>query len=468
MPSTFAGYDIANRALRASQGALNVIGHNISNINTPGYSRQTIELEAAAPLSAVGGDRTRPGQAGAGVELTAILRVRDKFVDDRILAANAEQGELNQTRDLLSRIEAVFMEPGENGISSLLTGFFTQFQELSRAPERVDIRTSVREHARQLVIEFNNVSQSLESIGRDAKLQVASTVDEANKLAKLVAGLNDQIKQANVVGDHANDLEDQRDEHIRRLSALVGVRTSVELNSAGEPTGVLNLFVAGHAIVVGAATIELPSKGVVIGGQAMLQIGDNNIPVGGAAAGILNAAEKSAGYAADLNNTVAVLIERVNQVHASGYGLDNLTGRAFFAGTDAKTIRVSADIEASVSAIAAATPPAAGRPVAAGNGNNARNIADIVGEKLFGEYTVGEHYGAQVSHVGVDSQSFIRQADSQEKIVQQLKNVRNSVSGVSLDEELAHMMQFQRSYQAAARVLSTMDGLMDDILRLLG
>lgn len=469
MPSTFGGFDIATRALHTSQRTLQVIGHNIANLNTPGYSRQTVEIHATNPLEAAGLARITPGQVGTGVTLAAINRVRNLYVDERLLEERSVQGEVNQARDLLQQIQAAYSEPGPGGISSLLTQFFNRLQDLSTNPERIDVRATVREQGAALARQFNVVTDALGSIVSGIDQQIRSTVDQANKLGRQVAELNARIRQAVVIGDHPNDLLDERDELVRQLSDQLGVRTVEELDDAGRPTGSLNVFVGGFALVLGGYSETLPATHEVIGDVPHLTAGATNYPVlGGNLAGMIKAAELAASYIADLDMIAMTFMNAVNETHRAGYGLDGANDRPFFAGTGARDLRISAEIASDLRAIAAAAPPAPGQTPAAGNGDNARALADLRNAPLFGDYSVAEFYGARVAQVGVDAQSYERKAANQEKVLQQLREMRNAASGVSLDEELAQMLQFQRSYQAAARLLDTMDAVLEDLFSIVG
>ena len=156
----------------------------------------------------------------------------------------------------------------------------------------------------------------------------------------------------------------------------------------------------------------------------------------------------------------------MNQQHQAGTGLDGVTGRNFFDGTDAESIKVSAPVENDLNAIAAATPPVAGSTVAPGNGDNALALARLQIAKLFGDQNITDFYGAKVTSVGSDVAAADRSVTNQGSVVQQLQNSRNSVSGVSLDEELTHMLEHQRAYQAAAKLLTTYDNLLDSIMNI--
>jgi len=470
MAGTFAGIELAGRAMRTNQRVIDVIGHNVANVNTPGYTRQAYEVVATDPYTLPSpAHPIGPLQVGTGVTLTSIYRVRDQFIDQQLRAAVGEQGQLNQMRDMLDRVQNVYGEPGESGLSSRLTAFFNAFKGLSLNAESGPVRAIVVEKARALAGQFNRVVSGLNEVKEEINGRLRSAVEQAHHLGKQIAALNGDIRKSLAMGDRPNDLEDRRDELVRQLADLVGGRPVVEVDSTGKLTGNVNIFVGAAALVLGDNVYSLPTDFTMISGVPHLTDGQDQTPVTeGAVAGLIRAADLVGGYVEDLNTIASTLIDRVNRQHQFGYGLDGNTGRPFFAGTDASNIAVDAAIEANLDFIAAATPPQPGEPVAPGNGDNARAIADIASARLLGNFTLGEWYGSRVAQIGADAQTFREKAINQEATVQQLQNLRGAVSGVSLDEELAHMLQYQRSYQASARLLSTIDGLIGYMIETIG
>jgi flagellar hook-associated protein 1 len=468
--STFSGIEIASRALRVNQQVVDVIGHNVANVNTPGYSRQTAHITETDPY-------TNPtlyqpgtnGQFGTGVELTAVTRARDEFVAARQQSGMGDQGRLNQLRDYLSRIQDAYAEPAGGGLSSMITDYFNSFQEVARNPENSAARILLRQRGQTLTQQIRNLHGALGKVDQDVQAQVAATVRDANDLARQVAGLNDQIRTISLGGGHANDLMDKRDQLVQKLGTLVGAKEIAELDASGQPTGAVNVVVNGYSLVAGDTAYPLPTTFTTLGGVPQLTNGTDLIPVtGGEVAGLIEATTFAARYRADLNTLASTLIGAVNTQHAAGYGLDGGTGRNFFSGTDASDIGIDPAILADPKAIAAASAPLPGQPVAPGNGENARAMAAIASQALFNGDTIGTYYGTHVSQIGSDVKSAETAAANQQQVNQQLETLRSSVSGVSLDEEMTHMLQFQRSYQAAARMLSTFDSLLETIINDLG
>ncbi|MCC6729078.1 MAG: flagellar hook-associated protein FlgK [Chthonomonadales bacterium] len=469
MASTFGTFEIARGAMRTSQTAMTVIGHNIANINTPGYSRQTVEIVATEPYTVPGLDHGRPGQVGTGVDVASIRRVRDVFVDQRLQAAGAERAEVSQLAELLDRVQSLYMEPGAGGIGIRTTAFFSAFHDLAGNPERAELRAAARQSGVSLASQIRAVHGALEGVEGDIADQVRANILDANSLAGQVAELNTQIANSLAVGDHPNDLQDRRDEIIRRLGALAGVDSTVELDAGGKPTGHVSVFVAGFALVQGGHAAELPERFQFSGGTPYLVDGDERIELrGGSLAGMARASEHIAAYKSDLDALASTLIGSVNALHSTGYGQDGQTGIAFFTGAGAADIAVSPEVQTDAGAIAAgAALPGGGAPPP-GNGEAARAIADLADARLIGQQTLGESYATSVALVGADARTYAERTDSLDLLVEQLQSLRSSVSGVSLNEELTMMLQHQRSYQAAARLLNTFDDALKTLIDTLG
>lgn len=479
MPSTFFGIELGSRGLAANQLALQVVGENTANINTPGYSRQVVNFDETDPYTAPTYNRFQPGQLGTGVAVTGVNRIRDEFVDKRVYSANSDQGALDNLRDIVARVEEAYNEPGDSGIGQQMTDLLNAFSDLSANPESGAIRSTVRNRAETLVATFHSVNTAMNQINPEIVAKINDKVGVVNDLASQVAALNHQIRLSLAAGDQPNDLQDKRGALLDQLSSLVDIQVSDQTDAqTGAPTGEVQINVGGYALVQSDEANKLPTQPVTGNNFYGLQTTDGTtIPLqGGALYGLIKATTLVKGYQQDLDTLANTLVTAVNSIHESGYGLDGVTNHQFFAdppagGTvTAGSIVVSTEVENSLDAIAAAAPPTPPNAFAPGNGDNARQIAQLTSTTLptLGNFSLDEYYNAKVALVGADSQSYQTQSDNQDKIVTLLKNQQSSVSGVNLDEELTHMMQYQRSYQAAARILNMMDGVLNTIINGLG
>ena len=466
MPGTFAGIAIASSALNVDQTVLDVIGNNVANVNTPGYSRQTVDIGATTPITTIV-NAPSPVQLGTGVQTLAINRATDSFLSNRILAANGTNSQAAQLQSTLDRVQSVYGEPSSSSLSSLMTAFYNSFQTLSGNAESTALRTTVIQNANALTDQFKQVNSGLNAITTDLKSGIQSDLTQVNNLAKQIASLNQQVMSGVANNEHPNGLLDQRDQLIQQLGQIVGVTTSQDIGPNGQPDGMLNVSVGGAILVQGVQSVSIPTQTTSINGEPYLTDGTNQIKLtGGSLAGMVQGIDKVTQYQSDLNQVASTLISQVNGVHEAGYGLDGQTGRAFFQGSDAASITVNPDIASDPTKIAAATPPAAGQSTAPANGDNALAIADLMNAQVFGNDTLLSHYNASIAQIGADDQSAKTAVTNQTQLLQQLQNMQSSVSGVSLDEEMTNLMQYQRSYQAAAKMLTTMNSLMDSLLNL--
>lgn len=471
MSSTFFALETGIRGLTTNQTALDVIGNNTSNINTPGYTRQVVQFDETTPYTLPSAEHTSPGQLGTGVTVASINRIRDQFLDTRVNTASSDQGALNNLRDILGQVEAAFNEPGNSGLGSTLTGFFSSFADLSADPQNGAIRATVLNSGQAVVSAFHSVSTVLNQINPEITNKITTEVGQANDIAKQIAVLNGQISQSIAAGDQPNDLQDKQGQLINQLSTIVGIQTVATTDPAtGHPTGNINISIGGISLVQGSTANTLPTTYTTTNGQISLQgPAGLAIPLStGDLYGLIKASTLVSGYQSDIDTLAASTITAVNTIHQNGYGLDGQTNRAFFTGTDAGSIAVNPVIAANTNAIAAANAPAPSQPFAPGNGDNSRALAALTSTPVIGNFTLDGYYNAKVSLIGADSQAYQTQANNQQNVSNLLKNQQASVSGVNLDEELTHLLQYQRSYQAAARFISTADAFLDRIINQLG
>jgi flagellar hook-associated protein 1 FlgK len=471
MPSTFFGIEIGTRALMTNQLALQVIGQNTANVNTEGYSRQVVQFDQTDPYTLPDYPHAQPGMLGTGVTIAAINRIRDAFIDRRVFAANSWQGAIGNLRDILGRVEEAYNEPSDTGIGQLMTNLFNSFADLSANPESGAIRSTVRNNAETLIAAIRSVDAAMTQINPEIQAKIAVKVGDVNSLAGQIAELNKQIRLSIAAGDHPNDLLDKRGVLLDTLSSLVDIQVTESSNSAtGKPTGEVQINVGGYALVQGDTANALPTTMTTANGNLGLVTAEGNtIPLrGGELYGLVKATTLLASYHDDLNTLVGNLITAVNTQHSLGVGLDGVTGRPFFTGTDAASINLNPVIKSDLNVIAAAAAPTPPTPFATGNGDNARALAALTSRPVIAGFSLSEFYNSSVGRVGADSRSFIAEADNQDKVVNQLKNQQQAVSGVSLDEELTHMLQYQRSYQAATRIINVMDDVLNRIINGLG
>ena len=259
MPSTFFGMEIGTRALQTSQTALEVIGNNTANINTPGYTRQLVTLQTTDPYTVPDSQLTTPGQLGTGVTVASIERVRDQYLDKRVWDAASQQSALTGMKDILGKAETAYGEPSTSGIGQQMTDLFNSFADLSADPQNAGIRATVQNKAASLVSAFHSVSAALGALTPEISSQINSAVDTVNTIVGQIADLNKQISLSVAAGQQPNDMMDKRGQLINQLSSDVDVQVVPQKNSdTGVSNGMLNISVGGHSLVQNTTAIALP------------------------------------------------------------------------------------------------------------------------------------------------------------------------------------------------------------------
>ncbi len=322
-------FDIARSALAMSQQALAVTGHNVANVSTPGYSRQTAVLTERPPVNG------QPGMIGTGVQATSIRRYVDESVNRQLTVTQQNLGRYALTRDELFRLQNIFGDGNNQGVAAQLSEFFSGLQDVATSPREVTARSVLLARATQLASSLNHASAELATARQSLNFQVRQTVGEINDLSAQIAELNDRIVSAEVTGQNANDLRDQRDVLVNELAKRVDI-TTIESS-----VGALSVFAArGQVLVEGGyvrqlvAVEDLENDGLVsvgysTGGTRPLSI--ESLVSSGRLRGLLDVRD---GTIRDLSQSfdrlAATLTNAVNQVHRDGFGLDGTTGLDFF------------------------------------------------------------------------------------------------------------------------------------------
>ncbi|MEN3000697.1 MAG: flagellar hook-associated protein FlgK [Armatimonadota bacterium] len=447
--SSFYGIELGIRALRAFQIGMDVTGHNVANVNTPGYTRRRVVF-TPTPEYALS-PRLR---IGSGVMAQSIQRLRDMMLEQRINTNSADLARLDTLYQQLKQIEGLFNEPGELGISARLNALFNAFEELATRPDSLAARQSVIQAASALADAFRNLHR--EMVTKESQLleRAQARITEANQLAAQLGRLNEQIRAATASGAEPGDLLDQRDRLLTRLSELVGARAHYAQD------GSVMVYVDGHTLVQDGASFPLPTT-LDIANRSLDSTPTDIRIQSGELRGLMDAIANLQSYRTDLNTLASTLITQVNAIHSTGYALDNNTGYLFFDGTDASNITLHADISDPRRIAAASVPDAPG------NGGVARALADLrtAPQGALGGMSITQYYRNLIGRVGNEVQVSKTRAESQQLTVEHLHRLRESVSGVSLDEEAANLVKYQRSYQAAAKMISAFDALLEDMLQ---
>jgi flagellar hook-associated protein 1 len=431
--SSFLGLQTTLRGLQAQQQALDVAAHNVANANTVGYSRQQAVLGASAPTHVQAGalQDGRGAFLGQGVDVTAYQRIRDSFLDLQVRAQQTALGDGTATSQALDAVQSAINEPSDTGINKLLSNFFSAWSTYSDHPEESGAKDAVTQAANTLVDAFKDLSSSLTDAATAAQQQLTQLTGSTGPIqsaATQIAKLNTAIDAAIDAGQSPNDLLDQRDQLLDTLSQYG------QVSVAPQPNGRIQVNFEGQTIVDDQTTPSplLPASFAPQAGQtgALYRLVNTTIPA----------------YQTALEDIATTLRTDVNTA-MTGAG-----GSALFTGTDI----ASMDIDPS--AVVAGSGAASGS-------NNVALAVKAVGDKVGG---TADKYAAFVRQVGADADNANRATAVAQAAVNSAEDRRQSVSGVSLDEEMANMLAFQRGYQASARAMSTVDDMLDTLINRAG
>lgn len=468
MPNLFSGINLALRALLSHQQVIEVIEHNVANANTPGYHRQEAVLKATEAYPSPGlWSSISAGQFGTGVAVERIRRFNLEFFDGRFRRELAESKRWEMQRQMLQQVEATLAETGEDGLVSKLDAFWMGWQALSNDPANLALRGDLRQRAADLAEGFNHRAAALLQIQQDQDLLVRQQVDEINTLAGQIARLNVEISHVQAVGEQPNDLLDERDRLLDRLAEIAGATSSLSEN------GEVLVSIGGHALVVGATSFRVATIADPANRNLLRPIWEaDGLSVNlerGELAGLLQGRDSLIPARLQGLNAVAYEVAtRVNAAHWNGYGLNNATNLDFFA--PFTTADYALEIRLSDNLDDLANIAAASAPDAPGDGSLAVTIAAFR-QALFmngGTSTINQFYTHQAAELGLALKNASANARDRALLADSLRTLHESLAGVSLDEEAARLVQTQRAYQAAARLMTAIDEMLDRVINGMG
>ncbi len=465
----------ASSGLNAYQVASNVTAENIANVNTPGYSRQTAVLENATPVMQNG------FSLGTGVNVVAVSRFYDGLMQQQLVNAGTTQSYDTQKSTVLQQIEPTFNEVANDGLGAAITNFIGSWQDLTVNPGGISERQVIVTNAQILADNFHMVSKSLNDATTSQNDSLVPLTDSINNTLTNISQLNQQIFNINSVGANANEIKDQRDKLVTDLSQKMGIKftdnadgtTDVyishgvtntylvkgsragSLTVAADPTSG-NYAVTAHDVTTGATTaIDNNVYTAQDGGQlwATLQLRDTVIP----------------GYMSQVDVLAKSVIDAVNAQQSAGYSPTGGTLQNFF--TPTANVSGSAAGFSIAAGLTTDTIAASGNAALPGDSSNALKMVQLASAHTVPSgaptATFNSYFGSLVSKIGLDVQSSTTVVTQDAAFTKQLTTLRDSNSGVSLDEELTNLMMYQRSYQASSKVLTTATDMMDMVLGLI-
>ena len=450
MASISSVYNSALSGLTSYTASISVASKNISNASVSSYSRETLTLQTTATGS---------------VTTSETKRVYDSFTVARLRVANEDVGKWDAESTTLSSLEAVFSDTDDYGLSSDMSEFWSAWSDLVDDPSSSSARSSLAAVAEDLADTFNTLSSSLSDISSDVDTSISDTVSEINDLSEQIADLNKRIRMASAAGQDTSDLEDSRDAAAQELAGLINIDTYT--NSQGDLCIQIG---SGGTLVEGISTATL-SSGVNIttglpdiyltdGGGDVQTITDN--VTGGSLGGYLEVRNETIpSYQDQLDELATGIMTAVNTLHKTGYDLNGDAGVNFFTGTAASDMAVNSTILDDSDLIAASSTADADS-----NGTIASAIAALQDSTKMngGTQTFSDYYNSMVGDMGTAVSTAESNYSQASDTLTACQSLRDSVSAVSTDEELANLTLYQDAYEACAKIMSALDELLQTLI----
>lgn len=445
--------EIGKSGLLTSNRQISVTSHNISNAGTEGYSRQRVDT---SPV-----DFKRGGfSIGIGVEVDQITRLRSEILTGQIQQSETQLGELTEKEFILSQVQGLLNNQSDGNLDNLVYAFFDAFNALSVQPENLSLRDDVIRKANNLTAKFKTITEGLDEIETVAVDGAKNQAAEINSILKEVAALNLSITRGGARGTPDNNSLDLQDRRLTQLSKLV------DFSYTRSDTGAVEVKIGG-IVVVRDDRFETINPEIDLGNNVFRLRLSNGVAldrVGGTLGTRIDAFKTLIPEIQDQLDTLAATIAtETNDLHKTGFGLDDTTGINFFdpSSTSASNFAINASVADDPRLIAAS-----GTQGAHGNAVIARSIADLTNLDAFNGRTFGQYALNIAAGVGADlanTQTSIATTTSSRDL---LVNQQEQIAGVNIDEELTNLIKFQTAYQASARVITTASEMMDTLLTL--
>ncbi len=439
--------EISKRSLLAYQSAIKTTTDNISNANNEYYKRRRVNF-----------NQLNSGYGALGLNVNDTQRIRQRFAEYQIYSENQYLGQYKSTHRLLSQIEGIFDESSGAGLSKVLSDFFSAWNDLAQEPESGYARNLVVDKAKVLSDNFQQINGNLQNLKDQIVPEAKLQLDGINQKLRLLQKINQQIrKQPN------SDLLDQRDKVLDELTQKLNVQIKEKEN------GEVSVYSDGVLLVSYNVMNELKlnESGSDQGLKLQIQLKDNGHALNidkGEISGLLNVYNKLIPkYKATMDQMASGIATAVNKIHRQGENVNGIGGLDFFA----PNIKGMADFKVNKAILNDPSLVASKRPgEAIGSGSIAHDINDLQSKSIFNEGTANEYYQSFLTQLGDKIQEADFNENSQKMIVEQLKNQRDSVTGVSMDEEMTQMVQYQQAYNAAAKMVSTVNSMMNTVIQM--
>ena len=420
MSGLLSTLNTAKSGMNVSQVAIQTTSHNISNINTPGYSRQRVNQSASSPYSMPGKNSNfGAGQIGTGAQIDDVTRIRNSFYDYQYRSESHQYGNTSVKYEYFKNIEGIFNEPSDTAISSSLNSFFNSWSELSKDPQSSGVKSVVIENGKYLSNSINSAFKRLESLEEGLDKQSEYIMDEVNSMLSQLDKLEKNIKIIQGSGKSPNDFLDQRDQLLDNLSFKLNINdkdVKATLKKAYDTNGKVTLD-------------DLTKSGVKISGELE---------------GTLSMKKEINKYKDGLKQLANTITSNVNDA----------AGQDIFKAKDGELISINPEMLQEPEKINVTA-------------DIALKVYELKSEKVNingKDMTINTFYNSMIQDLGQSSAAVIRDESNQSKLLENIDSSRSSVSGVSLDEEMISLVQLQHTYSANAKVMSTIDSLLDVVV----
>lgn len=529
MRSTFMGLETARRGMFTQQSALHTTGHNIANANTPGFSRQRINFEQTEPYPNAALNRPQiPGQVGTGVKAGSIQRIRESFLDVQYRSENNKLGYWEARAESFTKLEEVLNEPSDSGLAKTMDQFWQALQDLAVNPTNPGARSVVRQRGIAVSETFNYLHNSLTSVRSDLKNEISVAEKEINSITYQISKINNQIADVEPHGYLPNDLYDERDRLVDQLSSLVNIKVDYVgsgggslkiaegqavikmVSNTGKELGILVSGDQNNEAKVKYDQTDGSVTGLTIG-YTDIDLADMNkngkLKSLVDSYGYKDASGKVAGVYPEmlskLDNLAFTFAQQFNAIHKEGMSPNDIpvgkqSGKLFFTEANdgdpvregfAGRIQIGSAIMSSLDNIATAKAieikdangNVTGYKGTVGDSSNALNLAEVLVKNY--EYEKDDspnddtddevanfrnYYEGAIGGMAVLSQESVRLTQNSGSLKEAVDGRRQSVSSVSLDEEMTNMIQFQHAYNASARMITLQDEMLDKIINGMG
>lgn len=453
MSNLNATLSVAVGALAAEQGALTETANNVANINTPGYSRKEPQFAENPPVV------LGPLTFGTGVSLENVASVRDPILQLRIQQETGTQGELTAFVNAMQQVQAQFNNQGSD-IGTQITALFSSLSQLSTNPASIPLRQAVLTAASNLASNISNTANNLTAQQSNLDLNVSQAVSQVNTLTQQIAKVNGQIAALQNLHQDASTFIDQRDVLINQLSGLIDV-SEIQTES-----GISLTTSNGTALVAGTQAFTLTTQPDVSGHQHIFAQGNDVTSQlnSGELGGLLQVRDQQIpSLLSSLDTLAAGIANGFNSANAAGFDLNGNAGGNIFVPPPASGTGAAASMAL---AITDPTLIAASSDGSAGSNGNLANFSALQSQNTIGGQTPSDFYANLIFTVGNSVSNSSAEQQGSQAVLQQLQDQCGSISGVSLDEEAGHMVQYQQAYDAAARVVTTVNQMLQTVINM--